>query len=69
MPRTFETMTSMRTLSVTHFCRTETTACPEGIQSLNELLGKGLMNNVLKMQSKSSGKSKKRNVKQQDKKK
>ena len=53
---------------VTQFCRTETTACPEGIQSLDELLGKKIDEQRAEdAKSKSSGKSKKRNVKQQDK--
>ena len=69
MPRTFEDHDFYEErFPVTHFCRTETTACPEGIQSLDELLGKRIDEQRAEdAKSKSSGKSKKRNVKQQDK--
>ena len=49
---------------VTQFCRAETTACPEGIQSLDELLGKKIDEQRAEdAKGKSNGKSKKRNVK------
>ena len=69
MPRTFEDHDFFEErFPVTQFCRTETTACPEGIQSLDELLGKKIDEQRAEdAKSKSSGKSKKRNVKQQDK--
>ena len=53
---------------VTQFCRTETTACPEGIQSLDELLGKKIDEQRAEdAKSRSNRKSKKRNVKKQGK--